>query len=121
MASFELERFLLYLRAERNFSPQTIRAYKSDISEFSKFLKLKYPGIGFNKVTRLIVRDFLSTLARFKRATFIRHIASLKTFFRYLLRENIIDEDPTYSLSFPKKEKRMLLRHLHGAKDGNYR
>lgn len=103
----ELEKFLLNLRAERNFSPCTIRAYRSDLRFFYEFLEKQYSGYSISGVNRLVLRGYLARCSEFKRATFIRRLACMKTFFRYLLREGIVKSDPTRSITFPKKERRI--------------
>ncbi|MFH1282760.1 MAG: site-specific tyrosine recombinase/integron integrase [bacterium] len=103
----ELDQFLLNLRVERNFSPHTIRAYRSDLNSFSQFLNKNYPDSTLKSVNRLVVRDFLTKLSSLRRSTYMRYLASLKAFFNYLLHEEIITVNPTLAISFPRKERRI--------------
>ena len=89
----EIERFLLYLKAERNFSPETIRAYRCDMVSFNGFLNQKHSKLPLAQINRLVIRDYLAYLAGLKRASLARHLASLKSFFVYLLREKKIDKE----------------------------
>lgn len=101
--------FLHYLRAERNFSVHTARAYKVDLAEFYKFLKKNYPNIKAEASDRLILRDYYAFLQKsgLKRSSVIRRIAALRSFFKFLAREELIKKNPFLYLSTPKKEKRI--------------
>lgn len=103
------QRFLLYLRAERNASPHTLRAYQKDLSQYLAFLEDKYKSLALDRSHRLVVRDFLSELhgRQLQRATVLRSIAVLRAFYKYLLREEAIAQTPFSSLPMPKKEKKL--------------
>src|SRR5882672_10009288 len=104
-----VQRFLLYLRAERNASPHTVRAYKHDLEEFLAFLNRKYPNTSLERHHRLIVRDYLSELhqkAR-RRATLLRPVAVLRSFFKFLMRSDLLPQSPFVGLPMPKGEKRL--------------
>ena len=98
-----LRRFLIYLRAERNVSVHTIRAYRADYKDFFAFCAAHYPGLPLNQVSKVIIRAYMASLSGRNRSTITRHCASLKTFFRYLVQEELVDRDPTVTLRFPKK------------------
>lgn len=101
--------FLHYLRAERNFSLNTVKAYTIDLAGFYDFLKHNYPKIKIEACERLILRDYYAFLQKsaLKRSSVIRRIAALRSFFKYLTREEIIRKNPFLYLSTPKKEKRI--------------
>lgn len=99
-----LRRFLLYLRAEKNFSPHSLRSYQSDLQQFFHFLKRKKCSL--SDVDRLLVRLYLAELSqKNSRNSVIRKISALRSFFKYLFREGIITVNPLVYLSVPKKEK----------------
>ena len=104
-----IQRFLLYLRAERNASAHTLRAYQHDLYEYLEFLTAKYPGLSAERSHRLPVRDYLSYLhdRAIQRATLLRHIAVLRAFYKYLFREGIIGQTPFTALPMLKKQKRL--------------
>jgi tyrosine recombinase XerC len=104
-----VQRFLLYLRAERNASPHTLRAYQHDLNEFLAFLKAKYPRLAPSRNHRLVVRDYLSTLheKQIQRATILRAIAVLRAFYKYLIEEGITLQTPFAGLPMPKREQRL--------------
>jgi integrase/recombinase XerC len=101
--------FLQYLRAERNFSPNTIRAYTIDLLEFSEFLNLNYPSAAINKCDKVILRDFFLFLQKRKlsRASVIRKIGALRSYFKYLSMSEKIEHNPFLYLATPKKEKKI--------------
>ncbi|PKM47632.1 MAG: tyrosine recombinase XerD [Firmicutes bacterium HGW-Firmicutes-8] len=108
-----LDSFIIYLRVEKNASPRTIESYQNDIWQFIDFLagELKTPGekIRPHQVDRLIVRKHLALLQRsgLKKTSIARKMASLRAFFRYLSREEILTENPLLMVSTPKLEKRL--------------
>ncbi len=101
-----LRRFLLYLRTERNFSPQSLKGYQTDLTQFSSFLKQRKTE--FTNVDRSFIRLYLAQISQQeKRNSVIRKISSLRSFFKYLLREKIISTNPLLYLSVPKREKNL--------------
>ncbi|MFA5974556.1 MAG: tyrosine recombinase XerC [Elusimicrobiota bacterium] len=104
-----IQQYLLYLRAERNASPHTLRAYQHDLSEYLAFLQTKYPGLSLERNQRLVIRDYLSELygRHQQRATVLRAMAVLRAFYKYLVREEVLAQTPFVALPLPKREKRL--------------
>jgi integrase/recombinase XerC len=104
-----IQRFLLYLRAERNVSPHTVRAYRHDLAEYLRFLQAKYPRLTLERSHRLVVRDYLAQLhdQSYQRATVVRAVAVLRSFYKFLLREGTIPQTPFAGLPMPKREKKL--------------
>jgi len=104
-----VQRFLLYLRAERNSSPHTLRAYQHDLKDFLAFLQAKYPLLSVERNHRLVIRDYLAGLhdKDLQRATILRAIAVLRAFYKFLMQEEIILRTPFVGLPMPKREKRL--------------
>lgn len=108
-----LDNFIIYLKVEKNASPRTIESYQNDIWQFIDFLsaEFKMPGerIGPNRVDHLVVRKHLASLQinGLKRTTIARKMASLRAFFRYLHREEILSVNPIVEVSTPKLQKRL--------------
>lgn len=103
-----IRRFLLFLRAERNCSPHTLRAYLKDLTEFSAFLRRQHsPDIRNFRKSRLLIREFWVTLSKRKlrASTLTRKLASLRSFFNYLVMEDQIPTNPFHYLPPPRKEK----------------
>jgi integrase/recombinase XerC len=100
-----LNSFLEYLQIEKNYSKYTIVCYEQDINLFVEFLKEESIE-GIQDVTYSDVRLFLTKLyekSDSKRSV-ARRISSLRSFYRFLLRENFVKENPFTLVSLPKKE-----------------
>lgn len=101
-------RYLNYLKAERNFSPYTVRNYTTDLLDFFQLVKTR--GVGsLGEVDKHILRDYLAHLSDRKlvKASIARKMSALRSFFGYLVREDIIDTNPAAAISSPKLEKRL--------------
>ena len=98
-----LSDFLVYLEAEKNFSKHTIRAYHSDVLSF--LLWLDNTPVEETNHTKL--KDYLVFIQRFNysKTTLSRKIAAIRTFYRYLYRERILDTNPSDSVHAPKRNK----------------
>ncbi|WP_096154646.1 MULTISPECIES: tyrosine recombinase XerC [Bacillus] len=100
--------FLEYLKIERNYSPNTIEHYERDIHSF--FLFMKEEGVtSLESITFIEARAYLTKLHKFKyaRRTVARKISSLRSFFKFLQKENKIVEDPFSLISIPKQTKQL--------------
>jgi len=104
-----IQRFLLYLRAERNASAHTLRAYQHDLKAYNAFLSDKYPRLGLDRSHRLIIRDYLAHLheENAKRPTVMRAVAVLRAFYKFLIQEELTTHTPFAGLPMPKREKRL--------------
>ena len=103
-----LEKYIRYLELERSISPLTVRNYASDIRGFIDYLDDS--GVNsLNEVDPSIMRRYLGWLhdAGIVRASINRKLSALRSFYRYLARENLIDGEPLSKLSAPKLEKRL--------------
>ena len=108
-----LKAFLQYLRLNRNVSPHTLRAYESDLTQFFEHVAferdLKSGDLGPAALDRGAIRSFLGSIHQHNqsRATAARKLAAVRTFLRYLRREDVIEGDPGALVSTPKREVRM--------------
>lgn len=110
----EVGGFLDYLTFERNVSPNTIAAYRDDLESFIGFLCNDYLSmardqLALARVDHLAVRSYLAHLSRRKlsRATVARHLSALRSFFKYLVREGVVDANPARTVATPKREKHL--------------
>jgi integrase/recombinase XerC len=95
--------FERYLSAERNFSPATRRAYSSDLRQLAEYAGGRPAQLGAAGV-----REWLASLHRVRsEATLGRKLAAVRTFYRFLLREGEVKDDPTMGLPAPKTPKRL--------------
>jgi integrase/recombinase XerC len=102
--------FLRYLDRERNASPHTVRAYATDLAQFESHLALELgrPGRS-DEVDHLMIRAFLARLHRdgVKKISAARKLASLRTFFKYLCREGVLERNPARALLSPRLDKKI--------------
>jgi integrase/recombinase XerC len=100
--------FLEYLQLEKNYSKYTIEHYQRDISEFIMFMS-EQAIADIHTVTYFDARLFLTKLYEKKQSkrTIARKTSCLRSFFKFLLRENIVKENPFALVSLPKKEQKL--------------
>jgi integrase/recombinase XerC len=110
-----VDQFRTYLGAERNFSPNTQRAYLADVRQFERFLCQASADGNHDLLPRTDpatvavgdVRRWLALLHASNSATTQgRKLASIRSFFQFMLREEWIDRDPTEGLPAPKTPRR---------------
>lgn len=104
----QLDQFIRYVQLEKNFSLHTVREYTSDLEEFFAFLHAE----GLQKITEveyIHARLYVTKLydEQKARTSISRKISSIRSFFRFLNREQNIDDAPFRSLYHPKKEERL--------------
>jgi integrase/recombinase XerC len=103
-----IERFEEHLQLERNLSPHTLAAYGRDLREFQAFLRAQKPGQGelLGQIDQILLRRYLALLHKKNSKTSIaRKLAALRTFFRYLLREGVLETNPGELVGTPRREK----------------
>jgi integrase/recombinase XerD len=104
--------FLAYLELERGLSRNTLEAYRSDLQQYGEFLDRS--AVDPLAVSALDLQQFISELANgagrraaVAPATLQRKIACLRSFYRHLRREQILDSDPTAELRAPRSRARL--------------
>lgn len=103
-----LDDFIDYINYQRGYSENTMLNYKNDIIEFIDFLKEN--GINnFDKVDYQIVKKYLMELynKKLSRSSVSRKLSSLRSLYKYLHNESLVDINPFSLISSPKKEKRL--------------
>jgi integrase/recombinase XerC len=94
-----------HIGVERGLSPHTRRAYESDVRQLTVYTGAE---IGPAQVDADHIRAWLASLHRRRSpATRGRKLASVRAFFRWLIREGVVRDDPTAGLPMPKLEKRL--------------
>ncbi|MFN7250850.1 MAG: tyrosine recombinase XerC [Anaerobacillus sp.] len=104
----EIETFIRFLQVEKNFSNHTVYNYKKDIEHFSSFMK-QHSIFSYAAVSYVFVRLYLTELyaLNLKRKTVARKISSLRSFFKFLLVEEGVKENPFALATIPKQESRL--------------
>ncbi len=100
-----LKTFLTHIEIERGLSPNTVDAYRRDCERFLGDLAKK--NHGENPPTEKDISDFLVAERQRERgdASIQRSLSALRTFLKFLVREGILDEDPTRNIETPRKGK----------------
>lgn len=103
------ERFFDYLQYEKRYSSHTVVAYRNDINQFSTYLQETYEVNEVTEVTHQMVRSWLASLIEngFSARSTNRKLSSLKTFYKYLLRNNLIKSNPVRMSTFLRVPERL--------------
>lgn len=104
-----IDRFENYLAIERNTSPYTRSAYRSDLEDFCRFLASTYNltrAEAIGQIDRSTLRHYLALIhSTHNKASINRKLSALRTFFLYLLREGIVAVSPAANLSAPRIDR----------------
>lgn len=103
-----IEDFIEYIRIERNYSDHTEVNYLLDLENYESYLKtykLNFKTIKYKEITNYI--KYLKEDKSMKPTSINRHLSSLRSFYTYLLKEEIIDSNPFKLVNGPKKEKKL--------------
>ncbi len=101
-----ISHFLDYLQKNKRYSVHTITAYKTDLSQLQAYLQVRYEmgvELANSETLRSWVVDLLENGTQSKSVN--RKISSIKSFYKYMLREGVIDKNPTDKLISPKVSK----------------
>jgi len=96
--------YLHYSQVERGLSRNTILSYNQDLKEFMAYLKTKELS-SWNKIDRFVILDYLQYENKQNKArnSVIHAVSTLRRFFRYLMQEKFISENPMVQVSSPKQ------------------
>lgn len=100
--------FLQYLQVEKNYSHYTVEYYHGDILDFNMFMTeqsiVKLADVEYSDVRLYLTKLFEQKLSR---KSVARKISSLRSFYKFLLREKLVEQNPFAQVSIPKVEKRL--------------
>ncbi len=107
--SYYREKFINYLKIEKNYSSYTITSYNKDLKELEFFLESNYKNLDVREIDYFILRKFIIFLntKKINKKSIARKISTLKSFFKFLVREEIIKSSPAASLLYPRQEKKL--------------
>ena len=102
----EIEKFLEHLKLDLNYSERTIKSYQNDIESFQTYLNCV--GQDFKDINPQLIRVYLAKqLEEGKsKVTCCRRLAALRHFYTFLVKNNVVKENPFLFVSAPKKEIR---------------
>lgn len=109
-----LDQFSDHLTYERNVSPHTLRNYQSDLQQFYDFLApadahgIRRP-VDIRHVDNITIREYLATLyeKKKKKTSIARKLATLRTFFKFLCREEVLKLNPARLVTSPRLDKKL--------------
>ena len=103
------EKFTDFLRFEKRFSPHTIIAYKNDLAQFEIYLKSVYQIEKLEEINHPIVRSWIVSMmeSKISARSVNRKVTTLKTFWKFLLREKKVTINPMLKIQSPKISKRL--------------
>jgi integrase/recombinase XerC len=104
-----IESYLNYIRYEKRYSNHTFISYQNDLNQFSAFSKDSYDLLCLSEASYQMIRAWIVTLAEneITAKSINRKIACLRSFYKYLLKQNTIQKDPTLRLKAPKINKQL--------------
>lgn len=104
-----IDPFLRYIEFEKRFSKHTVVSYKTDLTQFQKFLIQAYETKNPEEANFGMLRSWIAQLveAENEPRSVNRKIATLRTYYKFLLRQGIISKDPTLKIKVLKTQKRL--------------
>ena len=105
----EKDRFIAYIEFEKRYSPNTITAYRNDLEQFYTFLHFRYEIESIQQVNHMIIRSWLVHLMEenLSARSVNRKLTTLKSFYKFMLREGLVDTNPLRKINAPKTSKRL--------------
>ena len=103
----KIKLFLVFLQKDKKLSNNTLQSYKRDITQYESYINEE--NLQYLKVTKDDIKKYLENLKNIgkKTSTISRNLASIRSFYQYLVRTKKIKEDPTEGIQSPKVEKRV--------------
>jgi len=103
------ESFLKYLQYEKRCSPNTVTAYANDLKQFYDYLSETYEISDIKEVNHSFIRSWIISMMEksITPRSINRKITTLKTYYKFLLREGVITQNPMLKIQSPKTSKRL--------------
>ena len=103
------DRFLSYIQYEKRYSPHTVTAYRTDLDQFFAFLSVQYLVSDIRGVDHSMIRSWLVFMMEKGDSprSVNRKLTSLKSFYRFLLKEGFVENNPMRKIISPKTSKRL--------------
>ncbi|MBI9033966.1 MAG: tyrosine-type recombinase/integrase [Bacteroidales bacterium] len=103
------ERYLNYIRQERRYSQHTFLSYQTDLFQFGEYLKNFYKNSFPQSATQEMIRSWVIELIDLgvSNRTINRKLSCLKSFYKFLLKEGVVDANPMKGIVSPKVSKRL--------------
>jgi integrase/recombinase XerC len=104
-----IEKFLEYLKYERNRSELTMQSYGEDLRTFEKYFKSVDEQLDWTNVDTDVVRDWMETMmdSGNSAATVARRLSALRSFYKFAMAHKLADANPVYGVKSPKRKRRL--------------
>ncbi|MCC6371774.1 MAG: tyrosine-type recombinase/integrase [Bacteroidia bacterium] len=101
--------FYSYLNLQKRFSPHTLEAYQRDLTQFFGFVKKEVSVSEITEISHYHIRSFVSTLMDegMGAVSVNRKLSAIRSFFKYLLKNGLVQSNPTQKVLAPKKPKKL--------------
>ena len=105
-----IDQFITYIEAEKRFSPLTVKAYRHDLEQFVGYLMKEYQFDDLTQVTTSIVKSYVVHLKgkEIENRSINRKISALRTFYKYCLREGLVEKTPLTGIKALKQPKTLV-------------
>ena len=105
-----IDQFISYIEAEKRFSPLTVEAYQSDMDQFAQYLRDRFEIEDLTQVKTTTVKSYIVHLKEegLVNRSINRKMSTLRTFYKYCLRENLIEKSPMTGIKALKQPKTLV-------------
>src|SRR5688500_16289242 len=104
-----ISRFTDHLKFEKRYSTHTVRSYHDDLVQFSDYMVTAFGGMELGEISPAIVRSWLASLKEegLSSRSITRKISTLKSFFKFAIRNCLLAKSPVANVISPKISKRL--------------
>jgi integrase/recombinase XerC len=104
-----IQSFLAYLKFEKRFSQHTLQAYETDLISFFDYIALQYGEMPLAQLSHLYIRSWLAQLKEegLTAKSINRKISTLRSFFKFSMKQGALEQSPMAKIIAPKNEKRL--------------
>ena len=104
-----IEKFLNYLRVIKEASVHTLRSYSIDLAALNDFLKKENFAGSIRQIDRKVIRAFVADqhVQNLSKRTLARRLSAIRSFFKYLIKEKLIEKSPLDDIEQPKLERKI--------------
>jgi integrase/recombinase XerC len=105
----QLQLFINYLKFEKRYSQHTIISYQTDLEQFFAYLISQYDAVELTSISAMFIKSWLAELRgdEISAKSIHRKASTLKSFFKFLLKEEVIKQSPMTTIVLPKISKRL--------------
>jgi len=105
-----LDKFQHWLSYEKRYSPHTVKSYINDLGQFTGFINQNFSGVSLEEAKTTMIKSWIVSLMdhNYNPASVNRKLVSLNSFYKFLIKEEILDHNPAVGIKGLKKSKRIV-------------